>query len=360
MTERLYWDDSYLRRFRAKILERCCDGCELYLDRTAFYPTSGGQPHDTGWIQNVPVIDVVDEGERIRHRLSRPVDGEEADCEVDWGRRFDHMQQHSGQHLLSAVLNRFHGAPTVSFHLGRDISTIDVGLAALEPERLKEAERQANEIVFENRPIRVDYREASEAEGLRRASGREGLLRIVEIEGLDRSACGGTHVRHTGEIGLVLLRRLSGPPLKIVGVCPYRVNLCAHPLVPADEGPFRDSAPQLQYQGVQQVVGIASGVEPHQIVGQEPFQYLLRPGQYGEGLRRRERRVQEEPHPTLPAQPAQVSPQGYQVVVVDPYQVPRLEHGVQLGGEPVISTAVGAVSVMSDDGPLWHAVEQRP
>jgi alanyl-tRNA synthetase len=207
MTERLYFDDSYLRRFRAKILERCCDGCEVYLDRTAFYPTSGGQPHDTGWIRNVPVIDVVDEGERIRHRLSRPVDGEEADCEVDWVRRFDHMQQHSGQHLLSAVLNRFHGAPTVSFHLGREISTIDVGLAALEPERLKEAERQANEIVFENRPIRVDYREASEAEELRRASGREGLLRIVEIEGLDRSACGGTHVRHTGEIGLVLLRR---------------------------------------------------------------------------------------------------------------------------------------------------------
>lgn len=207
MTERLYYDDSYQRRFRARILERSCDGLEVYLDRTAFYPTSGGQPHDTGRIERAPVIDVIDEGERIRHRLARPVEADEVECEVDWERRFDHMQQHSGQHLLSAVLDRYHGAPTLSFHLGRDISTIDVGVPALEPERLKEAERQANEIVFENRRIRVSYQEASQAEGLRRASDREGLLRIVEIDGLDRSACGGTHVRSTGEIGLILLRR---------------------------------------------------------------------------------------------------------------------------------------------------------
>jgi len=207
MTERLYYDDSYLKRFRAQVVERSPDGCDVYLDRTAFYPTSGGQPHDTGWIQGVAVTEVADEGERILHRLARPVEGGEVDCELDWDRRFDHMQQHSGQHLLSAVLHQLHNAPTISFHLGREISTIDVGLAALEPARLKEAERRANEIVFENRPIRVHYQEASEAEGLRRASGREGLLRIVEIEGLDRSACGGTHVRHTGEIGVVLLRR---------------------------------------------------------------------------------------------------------------------------------------------------------
>ncbi len=207
MTERLYYDDSYLRQFRARILERSCDGLEVYLDRTAFYPTSGGQPHDTGWINQVPVIDVIDEGRWIRHRLARPVEAEVVDCELDWERRFDHMQQHSGQHVLSAVLDRHHGAPTLSFHLGRDISTIDVGVPALEPERLQEAERQANEIIFENRQIRVSYQEASQAEGLRRASDREGLLRIVEIDGLDRSACGGTHVRSTGEIGLVLLRR---------------------------------------------------------------------------------------------------------------------------------------------------------
>jgi len=207
MTERLYYDDSYLKRFRARILERSPDGCDVYLDRTAFYPTSGGQPHDTGWIQGVPVVEVADEGERIRHRLARPVVGDEVDCEVDWDRRFDHMQQHSGQHLLSAVLHQLYNAPTISFHLGREISTIDVGLAALEPERLKEAERRANEIVFENRPIRVSYQEAQAADGLRRASQREGLLRIVEIEGVDRSACGGTHVRQTGEIGCLLVRR---------------------------------------------------------------------------------------------------------------------------------------------------------
>jgi len=209
MTERLYYRDAYLREFRARIVERCCDPCEVYLDRTAFYPTSGGQPHDTGRMQGVAVIDVIDEGERIRHRLAAPVHAEEVECSIDWPRRFDHMQQHSGQHLLSAVLVSLFGAETISFHLGREASTIDLNVPALAPEQLREAERRANEIVFEDRPITVGFEDASAAQGLRRASDREGLLRIVEIEGLDRSACGGTHVRRTGEIGPVLIRRVE-------------------------------------------------------------------------------------------------------------------------------------------------------
>lgn len=207
MTERLYYHDAYLKAFRARVTGHCCDPCEIYLDRTAFYPTSGGQPHDTGRIEGVAVIDVIDEGDRIRHRVAAPVDADEVECTIDWPRRFDHMQQHSGQHLLSAVLVELYGAETVSFHLGRDASTIDIAVPALSPEQLREAERRANEIVFEDRPITVSFEEAAAAQGLRRASDREGLLRIVAIEGLDRSACGGTHVRRTGEIGPVLIRR---------------------------------------------------------------------------------------------------------------------------------------------------------
>jgi alanyl-tRNA synthetase len=209
MTERLYYTDSYLGRFSARIVDRCCDPCEVYLDRTAFYPTSGGQPHDTGVIQGVSVIDVIDEEERVRHRLATPVNVDEVECAIDWHRRFDHMQQHSGQHLLSAVLEALCGASTLSFHLGRDVSTIDVSVPALTPEQVREAERRANEVVCEDRPITVRYEHSSEVQGLRKASEREGVLRIVEIEEFDRSACGGTHVRRTGEIGPVFIRRLE-------------------------------------------------------------------------------------------------------------------------------------------------------
>ena len=96
MTRRLYYDDAYLTRFHARIIERGCDPCEVYLDQTAFYPTSGGQPFDTGTVQGVPVIDVVELDDRIQHRLARPVNTEAVECEIDWARRSDHMQQHSG------------------------------------------------------------------------------------------------------------------------------------------------------------------------------------------------------------------------------------------------------------------------
>ena len=209
MTERLYYADSYLRRFAARIVDRCCDPCEVYLDRTAFYPTSGGQPHDTGVIQGVSVIDVIDEEERVRHRLAAPVNVDEVECVIDWQRRFDHMQQHSGLHVVSGVLEALCGASRLCFHLGRDFSTFDVSVPALTPEQVREAERRANEVVCEDRPITVRYEHSSEVQGLRKASEREGVLRIVEIEEFDRSACGGTHVRRTGEIGPVFIRKLE-------------------------------------------------------------------------------------------------------------------------------------------------------
>ncbi len=212
MTERLYYTDSYLQEFRARVTGRAEDGRRIYLDRTAFYPTSGGQPHDTGAIGGVPVVEVVDEGERIAHVMEAthsPVEGAEVGCRIDWDRRFDHMQQHSGQHLLSAVIIAAFGLPTVSFHLGQESSTIDLDAPALDAATLLEVERRANQAVFEDRPIAVNFEDAAEARDLRKPSERAGVLRIVSIEGLDRSACGGTHVRRTGEIGPILIRKLD-------------------------------------------------------------------------------------------------------------------------------------------------------
>ncbi len=208
LTERLYYTDSYLREFRANVVETAGGGCRVYLDRTAFYPASGGQPHDMGTIAGAALIEVADEGDRIAHVTSAPIAAGEAVCRIDWPRRFDHMQQHSGQHLLSAVLVELYNAATVGFHLGADTSAIDIS-ASLDDADLAAAEVRANRIVFENRPVSISFRDASAAEGLRKASEREGTLRIVTIDGLDRSACGGTHVRSTGEIGPVLIRKLD-------------------------------------------------------------------------------------------------------------------------------------------------------
>lgn len=206
-TERLYYTDPYLRRFTARVAGS--EANRLYLDRTAFYPTSGGQPNDLGSISGVAVESVEDEGDRIAHLMAGAVSSGEVECEIDWARRFDHMQQHSGQHLLSAVLASLFGIQTVSFHLGTDVSTIDVDAPSIDAGRLAEAESRANEIVFENRPTGIVFARHTDDLGLRKASEREGELRIVTIADLDRSACGGTHVRSTAEIGPVAIRRLD-------------------------------------------------------------------------------------------------------------------------------------------------------
>jgi alanyl-tRNA synthetase len=213
MTDRLYYHDSYLTEFRARVVGVSPDAASpdrqrIYLDRTAFYPTSGGQPFDTGTLSGFKVIDVLDEGDHIAHVLSQALAETEVEGRIDPGRRFDHMQQHTGQHLLSAVLLEMFDAPTLSFHLGSESSTIDVA-RPLEPDQLRQAERRANQIVFENRPVTIGFQHSSEDLGLRKPTEREGEVRIVSIEGLDRSACGGTHVRATGEIGCILLRKLD-------------------------------------------------------------------------------------------------------------------------------------------------------
>ena len=207
MTTRLYYTDAYRGEFSATVVERAADGTRVYLDETAFYPTSGGQPHDLGTINGVDVVDVVDEGERIVHVLSAPLPaGDAVAGKIDWSRRSDLMQQHTGQHLLSAVFEDLFGFKTVSVHFGADSSTLDLDTDLVSYQQLLKAESRVNELVAQALPVTVTFEDASTATGLRKASDREGTLRIVSIGDVDRSACGGTHVRTTAEIGAVLLR----------------------------------------------------------------------------------------------------------------------------------------------------------
>lgn len=229
MTERLYYDDPYLREFTATVLERVeiAGRAGVVLDRTAFYPTSGGQPHDTGVLGGARVIDVVERGDLIVHVLAGDGPTEvNIHGEVDWPRRFDHMQQHSGQHVLSGSFQRLLGAETVSFHLGDEVTTIELAVESLGPESIHAVELAANRIIFENLPIQSYFVDESQVANipLRRQPVKTGRLRVVEVKGFDYSACGGTHCRHTGEIGLVKVTRWErrGKGYRVEFVCGQR------------------------------------------------------------------------------------------------------------------------------------------
>ena len=211
MTQRLYYADSYLREFDAAVIDAHPRDAHVgvVLDRTAFYPTSGGQPHDAGTLNNLAVIDVLeDEEDRIVHVVAERLQGTVTGT-LDWSRRFDHMQQHTGQHILSQACVRALGAQTRAVHLGGEVSTLDLDRPELSLEAVASAEDLANQIVFEDRPVLV--REVEEADlvslQLRRPPKKHGRIRVVEVEDFDRSACGGTHVRRTGEVGPIKIRR---------------------------------------------------------------------------------------------------------------------------------------------------------
>jgi alanyl-tRNA synthetase len=210
MTDRLYYDDPYAREFDATVLrtEPRAGGTAVWLDRTAFYPTSGGQLFDVGTLGGRRVTDVEDDGDVV-HLVegdTPPAVGASVRGSIDWPRRFDHMQQHTGQHVLSAVIARAFGARTVSVHLGADASTIDLD-RELTADHLARAERDANAVVWDDMPVGIRYATDEEAKRmpLRRESGRSGTLRLIEIGGLDLSACGGTHVARTGSIGQIAI-----------------------------------------------------------------------------------------------------------------------------------------------------------
>ncbi len=212
MTVRLYYDDAYCRDFDAAVVrvEARGEALAVWLDRSAFYPTSGGQPFDTGTVAGARVVDVIDEDDDVVHVVEggQPlVPGATVHGAIDWARRFDHMQHHTGQHVLSAAILRTCQVPTVSFHLGRDGSTIDIA-RELSSRELAQAEDEANRVIWENRPVTIRYADAADAGtlGLRKPSQRAGTLRIVDVEDFDVSACGGSHVQRTGAIGAVVIR----------------------------------------------------------------------------------------------------------------------------------------------------------
>jgi alanyl-tRNA synthetase len=210
-TERLYYTDCYLREFEARVLraEPGAKGFRVYLDRTAFYPESGGQPADHGSVGGIPLLEAVDEGDEIAHLLARGPESEIVKGAIDWERRFDHMQQHTGQHVLSGAVEKTGGYKTVSFHLGAETSSIDLDSDRLGRKQIEEAEELANQVVFENRAVRISFQPAADASrlDLRKPTFREGDVRLVEVEDFDLSACGGTHVDHTGAIGLIAVRK---------------------------------------------------------------------------------------------------------------------------------------------------------
>ena len=210
MTERIYYTDPYSTEFDATVVtvapvpENAARHA-VVLDRTAFYPTSGGQPFDTGTLGTARVVEVADEGDgRIVHVVEGEVKPGPVHGKIDWPRRFEHMQQHTGQHVLSAAFDRFLQVRTVSFHLGTASSTIDLAREVTAGE-ITRAEREANRVVWEDRQVTIRFADAEEAASLplRKESRREGVLRLVEVEEFDVSACGGTHVARTGAVGII-------------------------------------------------------------------------------------------------------------------------------------------------------------
>jgi len=210
VTERIYYTEPYAAEFDATVVTTepvagVATRHAVILDRTAFYPTSGGQPFDTGTLGSARVVDVVDEEDgRIVHVVEGEVPSGRVRGRIDWPRRFEHMQQHTGQHVLSAAFDRLLQVRTVSFHLGTTSATIDLAREVTAGE-IARAELEANRIVWEDRLVTIRFADAEEAAklSLRKESKREGVLRLIDVDGFDVSACGGTHVARTGAIGII-------------------------------------------------------------------------------------------------------------------------------------------------------------
>ncbi|HLI63626.1 MAG TPA: DHHA1 domain-containing protein [Terriglobales bacterium] len=228
MTERLYYTDSFLQEFEARVLSAAASAAGetvVTLDRSAFYPTSGGQTFDTGWLE---VLSSAGSAQRFRvHNVSEDeqtgevqhvIEGDAFALQtgavvrgtVDAERRRDHMQQHSGQHVLSAAFEKLYGFATVSFHMGDESCTIDLATGSVSPEQLAVAERLSNEVIAEDRPVEIRFAAPDEARamGVRKIpAAQRDKLRLIDIRDFDLNACGGTHVRSTGQIGAILLRK---------------------------------------------------------------------------------------------------------------------------------------------------------
>lgn len=211
MISKLYYAKPWLQELETKIVSKHQEGEThlVVLEQTIFYPTGGGQPHDLGLINGIPLLDVFEKEGVIYHALEQLPKGDLASCVLDWPRRLDHMQQHSGQHLLSAILADQYGYSTESFHLGEDYCSIDISTPILAKEEQAEVELKANRLIFEDLPLftyTVQPENLSDIQ-LRKMPDIAGPLRIVEIQGLDYSPCSGTHVEKLGQIGQVKIIR---------------------------------------------------------------------------------------------------------------------------------------------------------
>ncbi len=230
LTRRLYYDDPYLRRFNARVLqwEEVEDHPAVVLDQTAFYPGGGGQPPDLGSINGVPVLDVRlrEHGGGILHLLQDQVKSRNIVGTVDWNRRFDHMQQHTGQHILSAAFWELFRAETIGFHMGLETTTIDLNQKDLSEEKVDRAERLANHIITEDRKVMAHFLKPGEEDllPLRKQPTVTGPIRVVEIEGFDVTPCGGTHVSRTGEVGIIKVVGVErrGDAMRVSFLCGWR------------------------------------------------------------------------------------------------------------------------------------------
>ena len=211
-TEKLYYQNPYLRKFEAKILEKTAlkdNRYALILDRTAFYPEGGGQPCDLGTLNEVPVLDVRTENGQVIHITDGDPGAGDVKGQIDWQRRFDHMQQHTGEHILSGIFLSLYQAENVGFHLSGSTCQIDVTLPTISAEQISIVETAANAAIFDNIPIMARFVENSElsAYKLRKEPGREfSQIRLVSITDCDCCPCGGTHLANTGEAGILKIR----------------------------------------------------------------------------------------------------------------------------------------------------------
>jgi len=207
MTIKLFFEDSKLTSFTATIInsKTIDDGVAILLDQTAFYPTSGGQPFDMGNINEERVQDVWEDPEGIWHRLPSIPKSKLVNCEIDWSRRFDHMQQHTGQHIISAFFVNLFSANTISFHLGKEHSTIDLDIGEISDDQILELELCANTYIWENHTVSVQTINDDQIKAIpfRKPPQVSGTIRVIKVGKLDASACGGTHVNETGEIGMI-------------------------------------------------------------------------------------------------------------------------------------------------------------
>lgn len=203
MTVKLYDDNSYIKKFEANVIscEKQGDEYKVILDRTAFFPTEGGQYHDSGSIAGMKVSDVYLEGDDVVHVVPYPARGF-CRCEIDFEERFDKMQQHTGEHIACGIVHRLYGYENVGFHLGPDDVTFDFN-GMLTPDQLFEVERLANRAVFENREVKAYYPENPKELSYRSKLDISENLRIVEIDGVDMCACCAPHVKATGEVGYI-------------------------------------------------------------------------------------------------------------------------------------------------------------